>query len=167
MCVIIVKQSNVKMPSKALLTKAANKNPDGFGFCTANKYFKTLNYKTFIKELEKVDISESCIIHFRFATIGGVKESNCHPFKRNNVYFAHNGTIYGSKAKNDTTDSETFFISEISPIIDKYGLDSEQLDFLLSVNGWSKFALMQGTKIRLFGSFQKMNDLYFSNLYFL
>jgi len=166
MCVIIVKEKNVKMPPLQTLKEAAQSNPHGFGFCTSNRLFKTLDFEEFIAELKTVKINENCIIHFRYATQGSVKTSNCHPFKNNDICFAHNGHL-NIETKYDMTDSETFFIS-VTRAINAFGYDSTMFEnFMAEYSYFSKFALLKDDKIRLFGDFHRVNGLYYSNLRFL
>lgn len=167
MCVIIVKPAGVKMPTNEVLRAAFEANPHGCGFATPSTFFKTLSYRALKQRLNKVDESEPCIIHFRLATHGSVKRQNCHPFKRGNVYFAHNG-ILDITPKGDMTDSETAFESVIYPVIERYGIDSPLLDLTIKgILGYSKFALLQGQKLRLFGDFIEQSDgCFYSNLRF-
>ncbi|MCL1932430.1 MAG: class II glutamine amidotransferase [Candidatus Azobacteroides sp.] len=168
MCVIIVKPSGVELPGKKILNQAAVYNPHGFGFCTFKRIYKTLSFDSFMKEISKVDKNEWCIIHFRFATTGSVKRANCHPFKSENICFAHNGVL-NIETKNDRTDSETFFDNIVMKAINKYGFDSRALDDIMLKNtGFSKFALMNDKKITLYGDFIEYEDgCYYSNLNFL
>jgi hypothetical protein len=157
------------MPANKILERAAAFNPDGFGFCTQNKLYKSLSFFDFIKELKKVKMSESCIIHFRYATAGSVKLSNCHPFSSNNVYFAHNGVLRIA-TRNDMTDSEIFFNEVVLPAIDEYGYGSGELhDALSNCAGLSKFALMNADDgdIMLVGKYERFDGCYYSNLRFL
>ncbi|MCL1937610.1 MAG: class II glutamine amidotransferase [Candidatus Azobacteroides sp.] len=168
MCVIIVKPSGIKLPNEKILNQAALHNPHGFGFCTAERIYKTLFFDLFMKEIRKADKNEPCIIHFRYATTGSVKRANCHPFKNGNISFAHNGVL-NVETKNDMTDSETFFKDIAMKAINKYGYNSRTFDDIMIKNmGFSKFALMSGRKIKLFGNFTEYSDgCYYSNLNFL
>lgn len=168
MCVIIVKPAGVKMPSNNILALAHAHNPHGCGFVTPNHYCRTLDFKTFKRELAKVKTSEPCIMHFRFATHGSVKKSNCHPFRRGDVYFAHNG-ILDIHPRGDMTDSETAFADYIYPTIAEYGLDSDDTRYVIAgLLGFSKFAILQGDQVRIFGDFASRGDgCLYSNLRFL
>lgn len=166
MCVIVCKPQGVKMPSERIITACARANRDGFGFCTPDKFFKSTSFIAFEDKLQAVRIDEPCIMHFRLATHGNVMQSNCHPFQKGDVYFAHNGIldIVPFKGK---TDSETAFQSIIYPAIERYGLDSiEAKKAINSVIGYSKFAIMQGRNVRLFGSFDDVEGCLYSNLRF-
>lgn len=167
MCVLIVKPSGVKMPSEEILKLANKANPHGCGFATKDRYFKTLNFNQFKYELSNISDDEDCIIHFRYATHGSIKQANCHPFKKNDVIFAHNG-ILSINPIGDKTDSETAFLQIIYPAIKQYGFGSTEADdAVYSVIGSSRFALMQGDDIRMYGDFTKFRGVYYSNLRFL
>ena len=167
MCVIIIKEKGVALPSNNILERAAMYNPHGFGFCTPRKMYKTLSFEAFMENIHWASKNEPCIIHFRYATTGSVKRANCHPFKHNDIYFAHNGVL-NIDTKNDMTDSETFFKGCVMPVINRFGFDSAMLKNVLGENaGWSKFALMKGSEIRTFGNFERIGDCYYSNSRFI
>lgn len=167
MCVIIVKKQGVGLPARSILERAARHNPHGFGFCTRNRLYKTLDAERFIKELETVRKDDPCIIHCRLATTGSVKTANAHPFKRGNVFFAHNG-ILRIDTQNDKTDSETFFEQTLYPAIDRYGINAKEVsDIMRPVALYSRFALMQGDTIRTFGSFTQYEGCAYSNVHFM
>lgn len=167
MCVIIYKPKGVYMPTESVLNACARANRDGFGFCTPTKYYKSTSYDKFREQLASVECEEPCIMHFRLATHGKVSKGNCHPFKRGDVYFAHNGVLsivpYIGK-----TDSETAFIRNIYPAIKKYGLNSSECETAVyNTIETSRFAIMQGEDVRLFGLYTKIKGCYYSNLRFL
>lgn len=170
MCVIIIKPAGVKMPSNNTLRNAYLANPHGCGFASTNHVFKSLNYAAFIDHLAAVDDSEACIIHFRLATHGSIKRSNCHPFVKNDVYFAHNG-ILDIQPIGDKTDSETAFIKYIYPTIKNYGLNSAEVDYVINrMIGFSKFAIMRSgsREVKTYGCFIEQPDgCLYSNLRFL
>lgn len=166
MCVIIVKPANKLMPSETTLRRAMRTNPDGFGFCTPTRYFKTLNKAEFLHELSKVDESEPCIIHCRYATHGSVKKANCHPFKGNGIFFAHNGILNVSPI-GDMTDSETAFRTMLLPCIKRNGMDSPEFYDLCDAlcGGYSRFAFLSGGELYVFGDFVHRSDSTDSCLY--
>jgi predicted glutamine amidotransferase len=167
MCVIIVKKQGIDLPARSILERAARYNPHGFGFCTKHRLFKTLNFERFITELETVRKDENCIIHFRFATTGSIKPANAHPFKRGNVYFAHNGVLR-IETHNDMTDSETFFEQTLYPAVCRYGIHSKEVsDLMQPVSLHSRFALIQGERLKTFGGFTEYEGCRYSNLRFI
>lgn len=173
MCVIIVKPAGVALPASDVLNAAAKANPHGFGFATSTRIFKSLNLNAFMRELAKVPAFEPCIMHFRYATHGSIKRANCHPFfmgdaMLGNVVFAHNG-ILDVEPVGDMTDSETAFRYIIYPAICDYGFGSAEADQIINeARGFSKFALMNGSDVRLYGNFEQAGDgCYYSNYNFV
>ncbi len=168
MCVIIVKPAGVKMPSNEIINAAYNANPHGCGIVSPSAFYKGLSYRSFKKCLKQVSQDEPCIIHFRLATHGSIKQANCHPFRRGDVWFAHNG-ILDIRPVGDMTDSETALQNIIYPAIVKYGYGSDGMDLAVAkVIGYSKFAFLQGDDVRLYGDFIKSDDgCYYSNLRFM
>jgi len=154
------------MPDDDTLRKCFLANPDGMGFKSETKECKTMSFREFKKELKNVGRDEACMIHFRLATHGSVAPKNCHPFTDDNtgISFAHNGVL-PIPSKNDMTDSEICFRTMLMPVINKYGLDSKQLDNAVwDVIGSSKFAFMKDGKIKSYGDFKRINGVYYSNL---
>ena len=155
------------MPNNSILERAARHNPHGFGFCTPQKTYKTLSLKAFMKKIRKIDANEPCILHFRYATTGSVKRANCHPFKEGDIRFVHNGVLR-IETRNDMTDSETFFKNDVMPVVKQCGFGSVGLrKFMLERAGYSKFALMKGSEISVYGDFQEIEGCHYSNLRFL
>lgn len=168
MCVIIVKPAGVKMPSSETINAAFCANPHGCGLVSPSAFYKGLDFRKFKKHLKKVRDDEPCIIHFRLATHGSIKPANCHPFRRGDVWFAHNGILNISPV-GDMTDSETALQEILYPVIATYGYCSDEMDMaVFSVLGCSKFAFMKGDDVRLYGHFIKLDDgCYYSNLRFM
>lgn len=157
------------MPSNKTLRSAYSANRHGCGFASTNHAFKSLDYAEFIDHISEVDDSEACIIHFRLATHGSIKQSNCHPFKKGDIYFAHNG-ILNVSPKRDKTDSETAFVDFIYPAIKRYGIDSDETEHVISrIIGCSKFAIMAAGShnVKTYGDFIRQADgCLYSNLRF-
>lgn len=126
MCLLIYKPKGKAIPSKYVLKAAALANPDGFGFATPTRYIRTLDVDKFMREIEKVSSEDPCIIHLRYATHGSIKKTNCHPFRKDGVTFAHNG-ILNIDPIGDKTDSETAFLLYILPAVKHYGLYSREV----------------------------------------
>lgn len=106
-------------------------------------------------------------MHFRWATNGSIRRANCHPFKRGDVFFAHNGVL-DIAARGDLTDSQTAFDDIIYPAIAQYGYGSKQMRrAVAAVIGPSKFAFLKGRELLLFGNYIHQPDgCYYSNLNF-
>ena len=169
MCVICIIPKGVELPTRDELTAMYRCNPDGMGFCTPTVQYRGLSFSKFLNKLRKRDINEPCIMHFRLATHGSVKPSNCHPFYDGSTgtYFAHNG-ILSVTPKGDMTDSEFAFKRILVPCIKRNGIHSPEFAFIVSaIIGYSKFAFMQGENVCLHGSFIERNGRMYSNLRFL
>ena len=170
MCVIIYKPKGVELPSIELLTKAHQRDPHGCGLVTPNVYYKGLSFESFKRHIKKCSAEEPMLIHFRLATHGSIKKSNCHPFfdSETNTFFMHNGVLSAIKVKGDRTDSETAFRNILVPYIKRYGLDSIELAETANwIKGYSKFAFMQDDRVILFGDYIYRDGLYFSNMRFI
>lgn len=164
MCVIIIKPCGAKMPDERELNRAYMCNPDGCGFVSEKHFYKGLSFQAFKKKLSEVGEDEACIMHFRLATNGSIRRANCHPFKRGDVYFAHNGVL-SIRPAGDKTDSQTAFDDILYPIIEEYGLDSKELKTAVNgIIGHSKFAFLQNGQITTFGEFIRHDGRLYSNL---
>ena len=167
MCCIIYKPKDVQMPTLDILNKVQRINHDGYGFVSSKHRYKSMNYCKFLDHLSMVGVDEGCIIHMRFATHGSKCRKNCHPFVENGVYFAHNGVL-PIKSVNDMTDSEIFFRSQVYPLVERYGYESEVTEsFISAAAGSSRFAMMYRGKVKLYGNYMKLNGVYYSNLRWL
>lgn len=168
MCVIIYKPSGITMPSDEILKAAYNANPHGCGFVSPSTFYKGLSYRSFKEHLTHVSINEPCIIHFRLATHGSIKKANCHPFRRGDVWFAHNG-ILSIRPVGDMTDSETALQNIIAPAIQTYGWNTPEANAIVNQTcGHSKFALMRDDEVVLFGQYIHASDgSYYSNNRFI
>lgn len=169
MCVLIVKKAGDKLPNDTILKMCYQANPDGCGFSTVRAWFKTLDFDQFLRVLKRnVNISDDCIIHFRFATHGSVKKENCHPFidRPAGVAFAHNGVL-PIISKNDKTDSEIFFRESFLPTFKKCGWNEQTENVIKNVIGGSKFAFLDKNEgLKTFGEFYAVKgcNCLFSNL---
>lgn len=171
MCVIIYKPAGRKLPSIDILDKAYRRNPHGCGLVSPSVFYKGLSYASFKKYLNECSKEEPLLIHFRYATHGSVKKSNCHPFydKETETYFMHNGIIGYITPLKDKTDSECAFRQILQPYIERYGLDSLKFNDIANriIGGNSKFAFIHRANVKLFGEFFNFQNCYFSNLRFL
>lgn len=183
MCIAIVKPMGTELPTKELLKRCWDNNPDGAGLMyndgnnvIIHKGFT--KFKGFYKYLKALDKTEDLkdkdlVLHFRIATSGGVNRECTHPFpitkdisdmkKLDNVCeygFAHNGIIdgYGSKDFSDTMEYVSTIISNI------HDLDnSESLINALAYEHASRFVVLTKDNFELGGSWVLDNDCYFSN----
>lgn len=154
------------MPQNEIIDAAHIANPHGCGLVSPSVFYKGTSYKSFMHALACVSDDEPCIMHFRFATHGSVKVSNCHPFCIDDVYFAHNG-ILNIQPDGDKTDSEAAFEQIIYPAIKEYGYGSQEMhDAAFSILGCSRFAILKGDHIYLYGDYEHRDGCYYSNLRF-
>ena len=173
MCVIIVKPAGVKLPSHSFLRAAAEVNHDGCGYVTSDEhYYRSLSFSTFWRDFSRhAREDEDIIIHFRWATHGSVRVSNCHPFAGeydgHRVWFAHNGVL-PIESVNNKTDSEIFFRDIALPWLRyHHGFAPRVSKWMnLAVQG-SRFAFLDESGLHLYGDFVKHNGLLLSNTRFL
>jgi len=145
MCIIVAKNSGIKMPSEETLRNCFKANPDGAGFMIAAKNkvygFKGLmTFEEFTAELAKAEkrfgklIKLPVVMHFRISTHGSVVAGNTHPFPLKGGYrnmrktewvadqgFAHNGIIFHTSRdydikKHNVSDTMVFAKKFINPI---------------------------------------------------
>lgn len=171
MCVIIYKPAGKELPGLDILDRAYRRNPHGCGLVSPSVFYKGLSYVSFKRYLKKCTTEEPLLIHFRYATHGSVKKSNCHPFydEETGTYFMHNGIISDINPVKDKTDSECVFRQLLQPNIKKYGLVSLAFNDVANqlTCGCSKFAFMQGDRVELYGNYSLYGKWYFSNLRFM
>lgn len=99
MCIIIVKQRNIEIPSETL-KNSSRLNPHGLGVVWLDT-FEVSYHKS--KDWKVLDTVRPYIAHFRYATVGKVGIDNTHPFKcgpKSNEFLMMNGTIQGLGDKN-------------------------------------------------------------------
>ena len=170
MCIIIVRPEGVKMPPMAILARCAALNPHGFGFATKDRIYKTLSFEDFKREIKTIRKDETAILHFRYATHGSIKTSNCHPFRddKTGVSFAHNG-ILNITPIGDMTDSETAFRTRIVPTIKEHGFASDEfIKANHDIIGGSRFAYIdKDGDYRLYGAFTHYKGCWYSNRNFM
>jgi len=181
MCVILVCPPDVRPGLSALLACDAA-NPHGAGVAWRSK-----GEVRWTKNLGAVEVHQlvrklkgEVVIHFRWASVGGVNPQLCHPFPVNRLaetslagsaprVLFHNGTWGGFKDALDYIErAEKRRIA--APISDSRVMallvhHLNDPDLLKSVEG--RFVLMGATKTRLFGDWREWNGMRVSNLGFL
>ena len=165
MCVLCLVKGGNDLPKKEVLWAMHKANPHGMGFASKSVHYKGMNFETFYNRLQFVPKNENIIIHFRFATHGSVCAQNCHPFKKGNIWFAHNG-ILDIMPEGDMTDSETAFRNILYPVAKEHGIFSEEMHATVDeIIGGSKFILLdkKGNAV-MFGKFYEYNGMLCSNL---
>lgn len=109
----------------------SEKNPHGYGLMydddrkVIKEPVKANESDTLKAALDSIEPQKNMLAHIRFATVGSVDDSNCHPFTGSDISgrtwtMIHNGTIYTgrntyrySKVQKGDTDSERLFLSFI------------------------------------------------------
>ena len=171
MCILVIKGSGVRRPTDKQFRNMMERNPDGFGLAFVKKgeviVKKTMNPKTYLKWVRKVDDGTPALFHMRIATHGSVTERNCHPFidQELNVAFAHNGVL-PIDAEGDMTDSETAFRRVFAPLMKAgHAPGSEVFDLAVKcLIGTSRFTFISGDgTIARYGNFIQEGGLLFSN----
>lgn len=168
MCIIVVKPKGKPMPTYQTLCNCAYHNRDGYGLAVAGKgIFHYLDFEKFINKVYQFTDEDSVILHFRWATCGSVKLSNCHPFYSKGLYFAHNGTM-PVDGTDDRTDSETAFRWLLMPAAKKFGLFSKNFENACNaIRGGSRLAFMtDGGQIKTIGNFIEYDGCLYSNAMF-
>ena len=167
MCVIIMKPAGKALPSNKTLFRCYATNPHGMGFATPTSIFHSMDYRDFFEAMRSIPVEDPCILHFRWATHGSKRIENCHPFAKGDVKFAHNGVL-PIPSKNDMTDSEIAFNEIIYPAIVEHGFNSSRANEIIKQTaGCSRFAIMQGREVKLYGDWHVLNGIYYSNLNWL
>ena len=120
MCLIILTQPSVKLPTKKELKYAWDNNPHGAGYSFYKESLsiikkELLDFKVFYSMLKKdykaYGKFSQFLIHFRYATHGVIDNSNCHPFNMTNgPTMAHNGII--CEMPEHPTKSDTIIFKE-------------------------------------------------------
>lgn len=172
MCVIIVKRAGDKLPTKEVLKAGYVANPDGCGFATSGGYmWKGLQFDEFWAQFRQhARVEDDVMVHFRWATHGSVKQSNCHPFTDadGGVVFMHNGVL-NIPSIDDKTDSEICFNEKIMPMLalNDFTVTPVVRRKINVIAGSSKFAMLINGKLYLFGHWETYGKLICSNLRFL
>ncbi len=172
MCIVCIKPSGVKRPTKEQFINMTTANPDGFGFVTCTKkglqVRKTMDPKQYLQWVEQIDDAQPVIYHCRIATHGSIGKNNCHPFLSTDKQwaFAHNGVLT-IQNEGDWTDSETFFRRIAEPLLRAGYAPNDKGTFDAMVEaliGSSKFAFMDSHgSVYSYGHFLEDNGLFFSN----
>lgn len=164
MCIIAIKPKGIKFPKIEIVKTMFENNPDGFSIVWSEngeppRIHRTMSADSALNMYERIakkcDADDtSLFIHARIATHGTINISNCHGWRdaKTGMVFAHNG-ILDIDAKEDLTDSETFFRYIFMPIYRNGGwkFANEAINAFI---GTSKFVFMD-----------KRGHIYFSGKY--
>ena len=182
MCVAIYKPAGVETPSLDTLKQCWDANPDGAGFAmrTDGEYSIEIHkgymtWKQFITAYKKyhlADFAGGLLLHFRIATHGGISPGNTHSFSltqdirllkhtnvRTNYALIHNG-MFPIKPEGDISDTMEF-CRRLAPL---YHNIPAALNLLEGMAGNNKIAIMTRDKVHLFGEWETIDGVYFSNL---
>ena len=183
MCVAIYKPENVQTPSLDTLKKCREANPDGAGFALltgGDKYAIEIHkgymtWKQFKAAFEKyrlADFTGDMLLHFRIATHGSISPGNTHPFSltkdikllkhtnvRTNYALIHNG-ILPIKPEGDISDTMEF-CRRLAPL---YLNIPSAFNLIEGMAGNIKIAVMTRERVHLFGQWECVEGVYFSNL---
>ena len=183
MCVAIYKPENVQTPSLDTLKKCWDTNPDGAGFalCTGGDkyaikihkgYMTWKQFKVAFEKYRLADFAGNMLLHFRIATHGSISPGNTHPFclagdvkllKHTNVLtnyaLIHNG-ILPIKPERDISDTMEF-CRRLAPL---YQNIPSVFNLIEGMTGNNKIAVMTRERVHLFGQWERVEGVYFSNL---
>lgn len=192
MCVILVKERGIELPTKGVLESCWKRNPDGAGFmfndCDKVVIMKGfMTFEEFYLRLQTANEfyhlkEKGLVIHFRIATSGLKDKGNCHPYPISNdnldlrksfitteLGIAHNGIIRSYNGKNNILNDTQLFIKN-----DLFELNSLDKKFYKNVIFQSMierlidgsrlvFLNKKGEIIKL-GNWFHNGNYYFSNL---
>lgn len=125
MCIIAIKFKGMDFIPAKNIKACCDNNGDGFAMAWNRdgrlNVFKTMDknefiakYITTVKDLDPA--TTGMVIHARIATHGSKRVENCHLWTEGDIAFAHNGILSNIPARDDLTDSETFFRDYFLPV---------------------------------------------------
>lgn len=142
MCILIIKNKKLAIPSRETLATCFENNPDGAGFCynkNGNIVIKKgfMDFDSFYKEAQKIPNESSALLHFRIGTSGGKTPAMTHPYPLTNNFdemkktsqilkgsggrkfaVAHNGIFNGLGYRQDINDTCLFIANILTPLND-------------------------------------------------
>ena len=187
MCVIAFSPKGADIPTDKQLKQMWEHNPDGAGFAYTTsrgvvyrKGFMTLD--PLLEELHKLKPklkNTLFAVHFRIGTSGKNDERTCHPFPLSTNYsdliktegepsavLFHNGVLADGGLTNQLSSDTQDFTVAMTPLLRKPN-KSKARDYFIEqlIVGNRLLVLYRGGKYKMWGKWEKMGDLYFSNLY--
>lgn len=192
MCVILVKERGIELPTKDVLESCWKRNPDGAGFMfnDCNKVVIMKGFMTFEEFYLRLQTAnefyhlkeKGLVIHFRIATSGLKDKGNCHPYPITNdnldlrksfivtdLGIAHNGIIRNYNGKDKVLNDTQLFIKndlfELNSLDKKFYKNSIFQSMIERLIDGSRLVFLneKGEIIKLGNWFQDGN-YYFSNL---
>lgn len=88
-----------------------------------------------------------CLIHFRLATHGAVEPRNCHPFRTDRGYIAHNGVAYDYEVGPHASDSRNMVDAWVESGYDNRVFDGQGLVALITPHGCLRW--LEGEPVEL------------------
>lgn len=180
MCVAIYKPKKTILPSLEILKQCWDANPDGAGFAmrTDGEYAIEIHkgymtWKQFVTAYRKylADFAGDLLLHFRIATHGGISPGLTHPFSltkdvkllkhtnvKTNYALIHNGML---PIESDEGSDTMEFCRRLAPL---YQNIPAALNLIQGMAGNNKIAVMTSDKVHLFGEWETIDGVYFSNL---
>jgi predicted glutamine amidotransferase len=190
MCVIILKPKGELLPSRSIMRKAHEQNPDGIGYMIPyggrvhiEKGFQGVRSlrKSIFSVLRENRIKEKEVpiaIHFRFATHGALVAENCHPFPISgneselqalklscNVGAMHNGIISTVPEDKSLSDSQMYIKTCLSNLSWEELLKVSPLIEHSTIGSKWLFMNEKGNYFST-GDWRELDGSYYSNLYF-
>ena len=135
MCIIVVKCKGSDFAPKETIARCMETNPHGFSMAWNQngvvQTFKTMNPSEMMTRYEELvstldPIKTAMLFHARIATHGSKVVENTHCFTYGEpaqLAFCHNGILRNIKAREDLTDSETFFRDLFIPAMEGCGME--------------------------------------------
>lgn len=183
MCVILVCPPDMR-PPKSVLYACHDANPHGAGLAWREhgkvRWLKNLGPGKLMLKLKELGKSGEVVIHFRWASVGGVDPRLCHPFPvtpkasislsgaAESVLF-HNGTWGGYVDAMLRLAERTGVPLPSGPMSDTRAaallVNATQPDVLERLLG--KWACMSASETKLYGPWQTWGGMQVSNTYFL
>ncbi|MCC6425624.1 MAG: class II glutamine amidotransferase [Phycisphaerales bacterium] len=154
MCLLIAQCVGASMIPDSHIECAWNENPDGAGFAYVDngklivkRYAKLRKFrKAYAQAHAAFGMSSPFIVHFRYATHGGVSAANTHPFiiSDGRVAFAHNGMLPNADSPHKSESDTRYFARTVLAHRTPDQLLSEEFGAFLStiIGKGNKFALL-------------------------
>jgi len=177
MCVIVYKPKDVTI-DRETLHDCYLSNPDGIGYMhypngdRRVRIHKGMDIESLITELDEID--GEAVIHFRLATHGEVDEANCHPYPVTHdesilgaddvtvrAAIAHNGIIRKWADQKDKWSDTARFVYRYLAHIPRNKRHKALKKH--AKNDGQKFALMNAKGVRMYGDWEQVDDVWFSN----
>ena len=192
MCVIVYKPRDAKMPDRETLLKCWNRNSDGAGFAVykdGKPYFEKgfMVFDDFYDALinnKPYWENGQCVMHFRIGTQGGNTKFLTHPFPVtegldamhrqsgfSDVLLFHNGILGATSSKYfkdkypNQSDTSLFAHLILRHFVSRKKITEDADNFIEELIDGNKFVILDDWGVRTYGKFEKVGDVYYSNLH--